>query len=62
MQQYFLGERFGLMQVKTALVSLLKSFNIELGSNTPIPLHLDESCILYRTKGGIRIKFTLDEK
>ncbi|XP_063708851.1 LOW QUALITY PROTEIN: uncharacterized protein LOC134837406 [Culicoides brevitarsis] len=55
-----IGERFAWIQVKMAIVSLLKSFKIELGS-TSVPLPLDETCILSVPKEGIKIKFTVDE-
>lgn len=46
--------------MKMAIVSILKSFKIELGE-TPVPLPLDETCILSVPKEGIKIKFVLDE-
>uniref|UniRef100_A0A336M6U8 CSON013030 protein n=1 Tax=Culicoides sonorensis TaxID=179676 RepID=A0A336M6U8_CULSO len=56
-----IGERFAWIQVKMAIISLLKSFKIELCVNTHAPLQLDESCILSVPKDGIQIKFISDE-
>ncbi|XP_028130066.2 probable cytochrome P450 6a13 [Diabrotica virgifera virgifera] len=44
-----IGSRFGLMQVKLALVSVLRNFKVFVSPNTKIPLEFDEQTFVTKT-------------
>lgn len=43
---YFLGMRFGLMQAKVGLITLLRNFKVSLNKKTKVPLQLSKHGIL----------------
>ncbi|XP_050458786.1 probable cytochrome P450 6a14 [Cataglyphis hispanica] len=50
-----IGTRFGYMQTKIGLVSLLSKYKFKLHSRTPIPLTFDEAPIVLTVKGGVHL-------
>ncbi|XP_063220928.1 cytochrome P450 6k1-like [Bacillus rossius redtenbacheri] len=57
-----IGMRFGLLQVKIGLATLLSKYQFEPCSKTRIPLVLDEKAIFTSAKGGIWLKISEREK
>lgn len=49
----FLGMRFGIMQSKVGLVSLLKNHKVTLNEKTKVPLKLAVNSFVPTTEGGI---------
>ncbi|KAJ8932329.1 hypothetical protein NQ314_014748 [Rhamnusium bicolor] len=49
LQQVIDGVRFGLMQTKIALVSILTKFRLRFSPSTKMPLHLDDTSILLKS-------------
>jgi len=47
--------RFGYMQTKVGLVSLLSKFKFKLHSRTPVPLTFDEAPLVLTAKGGVHL-------
>ena len=47
------GMRFGLMQTKVGLISLLSSYEVRISEKTPIPLVFDFRSIVLAALGGI---------
>lgn len=47
--------RFGYMQTKVGLVSLLSKFRFKLHSQTPVPLIFDPMPIVLTAKGGVHV-------
>ena len=50
------GMRFGLMQTKVGLVSLLSKYEISVGENTPVPLKIDTKSFILAPLGGMWLK------
>lgn len=48
-----IGERFGLMQVKVGLTSLLRKFRVKLDKKTTLPLKMSAKSIVSSAEGGI---------
>ncbi|KAJ8936056.1 hypothetical protein NQ318_004957 [Aromia moschata] len=48
-----IGERFGIMQIKIGLASILKNFNVKLHEKTNLPLKMDVSSFVPNTDGAI---------
>lgn len=51
-----IGKRFGMMQTKIAILSLLRDFTFQICSKTPIPIKLDPMIMLTMSSGGIYLK------
>ncbi|XP_044018689.1 probable cytochrome P450 6a14 isoform X2 [Aphidius gifuensis] len=51
-----IGIRFGLIQAKIVLTSLLVKYKFSFGPNTPYPLEIDPGVILLTTKTGVDLK------
>jgi cytochrome P450 family 6 len=49
----FPGMRFGLMQTKVGIVSILSKYEIRVSKNTPIPLVFDPRSIVLAPVGGM---------
>jgi cytochrome P450 family 6 len=47
------GMRFGLMQTKVGLISLLSSYEVRVSEKTPIPLVFDSSSFILAALGGM---------
>jgi hypothetical protein len=50
------GMRFGLMQAKVGLVSLLSKYHISVSHKTPIPLVMDARSFIQSRVGGMWLK------
>ncbi|KAL6261403.1 hypothetical protein P5V15_006497 [Pogonomyrmex californicus] len=50
-----IGMRFGYVQTKVGLVSLLSKFKFKLHPQTPIPLTFDEAAIVLSPKSGVHL-------
>ncbi|XP_029670025.1 probable cytochrome P450 6a20 [Formica exsecta] len=50
-----IGTRFGYMQTKIGLVSLLSKYKFKLHPRTPVPLTFDEAPIVLTVKGGVHL-------
>jgi hypothetical protein len=48
--------RFGLMQTKVGLVSLLSKYQISVSEKTPIPLVMDTKLFILNPVGGMWLK------
>lgn len=60
---FILGQRFGLMQTKVGLISLLSKYKFDVApGRTPIPIEYDPKTILPFPKGGVNLKISLVEK
>lgn len=57
-----IGERFAMMQMKVAIVSLLKSFRLEFTTETPKTIELETSSVLLHSDQSINLKFVADAK
>lgn len=51
-----IGLRFGKMQIKVGLVSLLRSYRFECCSLTEIPVEINKGSFFYLPKNGISLK------
>lgn len=47
--------RFGIVQAKVGLVTLLRDYRIKLHSATAVPLTLDPTCIITTAKGDVYV-------
>lgn len=54
------GERFGLLQVKTGLVKILKDFRLEPSEKTPETIVLDKRAMLIQSADGLFMKLIKD--
>lgn len=52
-----IGYRFGILQVRIALVKLLQQFEVSTCSKTPIPMKYNPSRLLLAPINGIWLKF-----
>jgi cytochrome P450 family 6 len=50
--------RFGRMQTKVGLISLLSSYEVRVSEKTPIPLVFDPKTFILAPKGKIYLKIT----
>lgn len=50
-----------MMQMKVALINMLRSFKIERCEQTPKQINFDKENILFRAVGGITVKFVPDD-
>jgi cytochrome P450 family 6 len=50
---YFAGMRFGLMQTKVGLISLLSRYEVRVSEKTPIPLVFDSKAVTLTSLGGM---------
>lgn len=48
-----IGMRFGLMQIRVGLITMLREFRVLPGVNTPVPLELDVTSNMPMPKGGV---------
>lgn len=55
-----IGERFGLMQVKSALVNLLKDYRFEATENTPKDIVLEKKAMLVQSEKGLFLNLIKD--
>ncbi|KAJ8949547.1 hypothetical protein NQ314_008176 [Rhamnusium bicolor] len=51
------SERFGIMQTKIALTSILRKFKVTLNEKTKVPLKLDPKFALISAEGGLWLNF-----
>ncbi|KAF5284551.1 hypothetical protein FQA39_LY17001 [Lamprigera yunnana] len=51
------GQRFALLQIKVAIVSILRNFDIKLSDKTKLPLEVDPAAVVIRAKGGLWIRY-----
>lgn len=54
------GERFGLMQVKTALVKILKDFRLEATANTPKEIVFEKKAMVVQADRGLYLNMIKD--
>lgn len=52
-----IGLRFGMMQARIGLVTLLRHFEFELGEKTQLPLEFMPTSAILTIKGGLYVKF-----
>jgi cytochrome P450 family 6 len=45
--------RFGLMQIKVGLISLLSMYEVRVSKKTPVPLVFETKSIVLAPKGGL---------
>ncbi|XP_039306285.1 probable cytochrome P450 6a14 [Solenopsis invicta] len=50
-----IGMRFGYLQTKIALVSLLSKYKFQLHSRTPVPPSFNERCLVLEAKTGVHL-------
>ncbi len=55
-----IGERFAMMQMKVAIVSLLSSFRLECTADTPKSIELETATVLLHSSRGVSLKFVAD--
>lgn len=53
-----IGLRFGMMQARIGLVTLLNNFEFTLGSKTSVPLEFEKSQFILSPIGGVYLKLT----
>lgn len=51
-----IGLRFGMMQSRLGLATILNNFELSPSPKTPIPLQFDPECLLLSPKGGMHLK------
>jgi cytochrome P450 family 6 len=56
MPPYFAGMRFGLLQTKVGLASLLSKNSFQVCKKTAVPLELDPRTIVTSAAGGVWLK------
>lgn len=54
---YFLGQRFGLIQMKLGLINILKEFKVVPNQKTKTPLEIDPLYFITSAKGGLWVDF-----
>lgn len=52
-----IGLRFGMMQARIGLITLLRNFEFELSDNTKVPLDFMAKGLILTIKGGLFVKF-----
>lgn len=55
--KFCVGKRFGIMAVKTGMISILQNFEVSPCAETPVPLVLDPKAMILAPIGGIPLKF-----
>lgn len=53
----FTGQRFGILQTKQAVVSLLHNYNISITDETKLPLKFATDSVIVTPEGGIYLRF-----
>lgn len=53
---YILGERFGLISTKLALVHILSRFEVECSSETPVPIDFEPKTFVLASKVGLPMR------
>lgn len=56
------GLRFGLLQTKVGLITLLRNHKVTLSEKTPLPLHLEPTAIIMTSTSDIWLNITKIEK
>lgn len=51
------GDRFGLLGVKTGLVSIITNYKLEATEKTPIPIKFELRSFVLQSSVGIPLKF-----
>lgn len=59
---YFTGMRFSLIQIKIALILLLRDFNISINQRTKLPLKMETKGIILSPIGGLWFNFEAIKK
>ncbi|KAJ9577525.1 hypothetical protein L9F63_005898 [Diploptera punctata] len=54
-----IGMRFGLVQTKVGLISILSNYEVQVCDKTPIPLEFQHGSFVLASKGGIFLKITV---
>lgn len=54
----FLGLRFGIMQTKVGLVTLLHQYKFTVSDKTSVPLEFDPKSFILSTKGDMWLNFS----
>lgn len=52
-----IGLRFGMMQARIGLITLLRNFEFDLAEKTQVPLEFSTTSLILTTKGGLFEKF-----
>lgn len=55
---FFLGSRFGLLQTKLGLISILMKYNVEVAKETPIPIVYDKRAFILTPNKGMPLKLS----
>jgi cytochrome P450 family 6 len=55
-----IGERFGIMQVKTGIVKILLDFRLEMTENTPREVVMEEKSMVVQSKKGLFLNLVKD--
>jgi len=55
---FVLGMRFGMMQVKVALVRILSTYNVSLSKSMQLPIKLNPKTIPANPEGGMYLHVT----
>ena len=50
------GMRFGLMQTKIGLISVLSNYEVQVSEKTPIPMEFDMNAFVLAPKEGMWLK------
>jgi cytochrome P450 family 6 len=58
----FPGMRFGLVQTKVGLVSLLSKYQFSVSTKTPVPLVLDTRSLILSPLGGMWLQIKKNAK
>jgi len=53
-----IGLRFGMLQSKVGLVSLIRNFNFTLNKKTPLPIEMSSSSLIISVKGEVWLDAT----
>jgi hypothetical protein len=56
------GRRFGLMQTKVGIVSLISKYQFDVSKKTPIPLVLDPKSFIMAAYGGMWLQIRKRKK
>lgn len=55
-----IGERFGLMQVKSGIIKILQDFRLEKTPNTPKSIQLEKKAMLIQPEKGLFLNLIKD--
>ncbi|KAJ9577524.1 hypothetical protein L9F63_005897 [Diploptera punctata] len=53
-----IGMRFGLMQTKVGVISILSNYTVQVSAKTSIPLKIDPNSLILSPEGGMWLKIT----